>query len=173
MYICTKCNHMSEQKKNFCALCGAPMAEAIPVAQPATQAPRAPQPPQPVAPPAPQPVIQPAARPAPKKSSSDRLGFVFAVIAAVISLLGLYSVWSGFWEGFATENFVDLPSNSMMSFFLSSPFALMGFIFSTESEKKDESTTLTRIGKILSAAGLVISVLLLILAFVSCIFVYA
>ena len=188
MYICTKCSHITEQKMNFCALCGAPMAEAVPVpaAAEAPQAPAAPQPPvAPQAPAAPQPPVAPAtpvappqplyprtAAPAPKKSP-DKLGFVFSVIGAVLALVGIYAVWSGFWSGFATDDFVDLPNNAMVSFFFCAPFSLMGFIFSSESERKDGSCTFTRVGKTLSICGLVIAVLLLILSFVSCIFVYA
>ena len=160
MCICPKCNHTSEEKINFCPLCGAQMSEEQPIQETSAEAVE-------------NAVVEPAQNayeqnynptyeqtynpnyyaypPVKKPSLAFKIvgmglsiaGFIFAIIVSLASLAGFAD----------PESALAMPL--VFSIFYA-PFSIVGLIFSNKCRNAGDTSTFSRLGKIFGIIGIII-----------------
>ncbi len=171
MCICPKCNHTSEEKINFCPLCGAQMSEEQPIQETSAEAVE-------------NVVVESAQNayeqnynptyeqtynpnnyaypPVKKPSLAFKIvgmglsigGFVLSIITAIYSTVAL----------------VEPPASFVVAFILSIfylPFSIVGFVFSNKCINAGDTSTFSRLGKIFGLIGIIIYAASLFIGFLA------
>lgn len=171
MYTCPKCNFNSESAMNFCPRCGsavthreyAVVTEAAVPDQIADTAPAQATYTAPVQPTyynpvsySPAPVNKPNLAKKIVGMSLSITGFVFAMFAALFSLVAF------------DEYSVDMAFGMTLYFsLLGLPGSIIGFIFSNAARNSGDTSSLSRVGRSLGLAGIIVMGISLLMTFIA------
>lgn len=182
MYICPNCKKTSETPLNFCYACGSAMVEQQPVeAQPVEAQPVAPQPvvvqPVETQPVAPQPQYQQPQyqqpqyqqpqypqTPAPSKAKMI-VGMILSISGTAMSALGLIFVLA-FMSFDNYMGWIFAFAYGLIFSLIGLPCSIIGLILSKKCINAGVSNGMTSVGKALGIVGLIISAVVMFLAFI-------